>query len=492
MVGVPGRSKGCQTCRRRRKGCDLGRPRCGQCRRACLDCCYESERVFVNSTPNKAAKSYRLKDEAAPDITLPHALAGSAYEAKWLGLFWDSYLPRGRQLPTSEAWCSIGVWLNAVQQLYLQDATLRQALLATSLVSIGRRDGIQWMREEGLKMYGSALVSMRKLLQTPSAARGEGALLAIRMLNIIHGGDPQNRLAQARAYMGHMGGEISLVLDRGPEAHVSGLAHRIFADARHSLVSSNAQRRKKSPLSTPEWKTIPWTLTPKNSRDMLVDILVDIPGLLEQVDDMRACGNLEEKRERQLLLQRNCWELDAALRAWSATMKPGRSAESFDLNLDCDVPTNDLATAHLMNLYWTVCLLVYGTLHQVSDQKADLPPRTNPALYSHSIALSTAIFFNDNSGWWGQISSAFSTGVAMQYLAASGVKNDDYKRLHRFFMYRKGGVRLADFLQSLQRLHKDPSKQLVDVDGFEASRVRAMSWLGRGDSEESSVMGKSA
>jgi hypothetical protein len=252
----------------------------------------------------------------------------------------------------------------------------------------------------------------------------------------------------------------------------------------------DAQRRKRSPLSTLEWKTVPWTLIPKNNSDTLVDILVDIPGLLEQVDEVRACEYLGEKRERQLLLQRNCWELDAALRAWSATTKPGRSAESFDSGLDRDVPLDDLATAHLMNLYWTICLLVYGTLHQVSDPDAVLPPRTDPALYSHNIAMSTAIFFNDNSGWWGQISSAFAMGVAMQYIAASGVQNDDYKRLHRFFMYRKGGVRLGDFLQSLQRHHIDSKKQLIDADGFEGSRARAMSWLGRDDPKSTSVAGK--
>ncbi|EFX02891.1 fungal transcriptional regulatory protein [Grosmannia clavigera kw1407] len=53
MVGVPGRSKACATCRRRKKGCDLKRPSCTQCRRAGLECGgYERGRIFVHSTHN--------------------------------------------------------------------------------------------------------------------------------------------------------------------------------------------------------------------------------------------------------------------------------------------------------------------------------------------------------------------------------------------------------------------------------------------------------
>ncbi|CAG9996162.1 unnamed protein product [Clonostachys byssicola] len=38
MVGVRGRSKACSTCRRRKKGCDLQQPSCGQCRKAAIPC----------------------------------------------------------------------------------------------------------------------------------------------------------------------------------------------------------------------------------------------------------------------------------------------------------------------------------------------------------------------------------------------------------------------------------------------------------------------
>ncbi|PUU75460.1 hypothetical protein B9Z19DRAFT_926392, partial [Tuber borchii] len=51
MVGVPGRSKGCNTCRKRKIRCDQKRPECGNCiksNRACAG--YHRAVVFRNAT----------------------------------------------------------------------------------------------------------------------------------------------------------------------------------------------------------------------------------------------------------------------------------------------------------------------------------------------------------------------------------------------------------------------------------------------------------
>ena len=49
MVGVAGKSKGCSTCRRRKKGCDLARPSCGQCLKR-EDVCggYQRDLTFIH------------------------------------------------------------------------------------------------------------------------------------------------------------------------------------------------------------------------------------------------------------------------------------------------------------------------------------------------------------------------------------------------------------------------------------------------------------
>ena len=49
MVGVPGRSKGCATCRKRKIGCGLEKPQCAQCIKSKRICGgYERDRIFIN------------------------------------------------------------------------------------------------------------------------------------------------------------------------------------------------------------------------------------------------------------------------------------------------------------------------------------------------------------------------------------------------------------------------------------------------------------
>ncbi|KEF59499.1 uncharacterized protein A1O9_04343, partial [Exophiala aquamarina CBS 119918] len=93
MVGVPGRSKSCGTCRIRRKGgCDRKRPFCRHCLKLRLKCDgYGRNTVFVTSTTRSPP---RYRGEAAEwQITLPNALARSAHEERYFDIFWRTYLP---------------------------------------------------------------------------------------------------------------------------------------------------------------------------------------------------------------------------------------------------------------------------------------------------------------------------------------------------------------------------------------------------------------
>ncbi|KAF6786169.1 C6 zinc finger domain-containing protein, partial [Colletotrichum musicola] len=162
MVGVPGRSKGCNTCRRRKKGCDLQRPACGQCLKAGIECeGYERKRIFVNVTNPARGTTVRAAAPAAAPATTPstaitHSLSRAAYEEKMVDLFWDGYIPGapvggGPANPISRY--SHADWALTVQDLYRTEPALRQTLLAISLGTVGRRDGQQWMVDDGLRFY---------------------------------------------------------------------------------------------------------------------------------------------------------------------------------------------------------------------------------------------------------------------------------------------------------------------------------------------------
>ncbi len=121
-------------------------------------------------------------------IALPDPLARSAYQAKYFGLFWESYLPYGRLLPPAITTDCDGAWATILWDLSRRHPTIHQALLAISLTSAGTRDGQRWMREEGLKLYGIALAKMGTALRDPTSTKTEEMIIATRLLALFEVG----------------------------------------------------------------------------------------------------------------------------------------------------------------------------------------------------------------------------------------------------------------------------------------------------------------
>ncbi|KAK5064776.1 hypothetical protein LTR84_000610 [Exophiala bonariae] len=91
-------------------------------------------------------------------------------------------------------------------------------------------------------------------------------------------------------------GEISILVAGGPESFVEGHAHKLFVDYRLHLIYPYIQNHKRCPLSTLEWKTIPWSNHPKGPKDKLIDILIEIPGILEDMGALETLSTQPEKR----------------------------------------------------------------------------------------------------------------------------------------------------------------------------------------------------
>jgi hypothetical protein len=211
MVGVPGRSKSCGTCRRRKKGvchqprtvvngpgierghvvlkrtqCDLQRPVCGQCQTAKIACTgWNRSRVFVNATAanHNAATRYAVTPPNN-DVTMHNSLSASAYGERYLEMFLDIYLPGGRvaegELLASYA---TGTWTSLASLLYTQHVAVKNALLAHCLASVGRKDDQQWMMYESLKFHGAALRAVRLGLSQPEGCKNEAMIVASRALS---------------------------------------------------------------------------------------------------------------------------------------------------------------------------------------------------------------------------------------------------------------------------------------------------------------------
>ncbi|KAK1982064.1 hypothetical protein LZ30DRAFT_718345 [Colletotrichum cereale] len=489
MVGVPGRSKGCNTCRKRKKGCDLQRPSCGQCQKAGIECAgYERKRIFVNVTNPIASNNSKALVSVARTIVQPPSLSQSAFEDKIFDLFWDGYMPEAPLCVPGSVVVrySNADWATTVRDLYRTDIALRQSLLALSLGTIGRRDKQKWMIDDGLKFYCDALGELNVALRHPKRWKTDALMLASRLLGyyeLLYGADDRERhaISQAESWEGHVSGEMALVLQRTPEGHMQGPAHNLFASGRLHLVITHIKRRQRCPLSHPVWKTVPWQDIPKTPKDVLIDIFVDVPGLLGDFDRMRNCKDELEKDLRRIRLVKECWRIDGELTWWLENLSPNKELEEL-MARGLDNPSAcDVAVASIMALCWTVALLSYGTLRLAIGKKAglELPGRTDPLIYCTKIANIVDVFFHPSAGTFGIQSAPLPIGMALVYLNSSeeGFNSETKWKLSSFFgRTASNGIGIGKFLMSTQRggLASNTTTPMTP-DGI---KTKAMGWMG--------------
>ncbi|KAI8257711.1 C6 zinc finger protein [Colletotrichum sp. SAR11_239] len=408
MVGVPGRSKGCNTCRKRKKGCDLQRPVCGQCLKAGIECAgYERKRIFVNvMSNNPKPKNTALALVAPPTIQAP-LFSHSAYEEKILDLFWETYMPDAPAFTpgTPIVRYSHSDWAATVQDLYRTDAALRQSLLAISLGTIGRRDKQVWMIDEGLKFYCQALGELNTALRHPTRWRSDALMVASRILGLY-----------------------------------------------------------------------------ESSKDALVDIFVDIPGILEDLDELRDCEPGTEKEAKRRRLVNECWRIDRELTRWLDKMGPTEELEDLERR-GVDNPTMcDVVITSIMTLFWTTSILAYSTLRLALGPKPDieLPERTNPRVFCTKIANVVDVFFHPNAGTFGISSAPLPIGMALVYLNSTeeGFNSEDKRKLVGFFgMRANNGIGIGKFLISTQSDGIVP-RGAVQYPKCDAIKDKAKRWMG--------------
>lgn len=165
----------------------MKRPACGQCQKLGLKCDgYERETVFINITagPSSADDKHRLEQASPQVLVLPDALARSAYEEKYLGIFWGIYLPQQKQFPPHVTRYTGGGWTNALPQLCSVSPPIRKVLLALCLTTAGRAETKSWEKDEGLRCYMSSLRDMSGTLARLKTADPTTLCVASRLYSL--------------------------------------------------------------------------------------------------------------------------------------------------------------------------------------------------------------------------------------------------------------------------------------------------------------------
>ncbi|OAL30795.1 hypothetical protein AYO22_01415 [Fonsecaea multimorphosa] len=221
-------------------------------------------------------------------------------------------------------------------------------------------------------------------------------------------------------------------------------------------VYADIHRRKRSVFSSPAWKSIPWSVHPKGPRDKLLDILIEIPALLESLESLLAC--LSDEVERQTLfrqqLEERCWLYHSQLQTWSATS--GSSTVDFvedqianGAHKGSEPSSEHFAMAHLGMLYWATCNILHEVLWYVAGKdRADLPACMDARLYCRKIILLMPFLQRPTMGAFFLNIAGFPAAVAVSFLARQdppGKVSEERRMLQKAFQDIHG-AQLRNFL----------------------------------------------
>ncbi|KAK4186909.1 hypothetical protein QBC35DRAFT_252948 [Podospora australis] len=378
MVGVPGKFKGCNTCRVRRVKCDNERPFCRKCIDSGRECAgYERETVFIigtiedqgrcSSHPPRVVKSKRNK----PSSSKP---------AEDSGQF--TVTPRSPLRPAWDDWIAVTA---GGKNYRVQLAGLHTGLDAVSKVSAGEgsSDDGNWPVYVSFPAYetpdvrpypggGDFQLSSQCLvhLATPDDGQGGSATDSVCVFLFEH----NNSVMYANQAWNDPAAQNNFIRQMGPSGFRSFPNHHFFVRVyRPSAICTALLNSTPIYLASPEWINTPWEQHPKSSFDRLLDIIVLLPTLFARADQILTEEQTTARRLMAQDLLNSCLDLEIQLSHWCASVIPSSSrarptywvVDPSALVTPPQMPFTevfafaDLQTSLALIYYWTALVLFY-------------------------------------------------------------------------------------------------------------------------------------
>ncbi|KAK3901406.1 hypothetical protein C8A05DRAFT_34921, partial [Staphylotrichum tortipilum] len=392
MVGVPGKYKGCETCRLRRVKCDNQRPHCKRCTDGGRTCAgYERETVFIIGTiqdqgrcsshpprPSKKAKSTAATPTPPP--TTPSA--STTYRGTededgegegGIGVVEQGAVSAGVGGGGGPA---AGIVLDGPARPAWEDLVavrdrrgegryrLQLAGLRTELGGVGRAVA-EAGDDEGAVFVSLPLYDRRPEVR-PSAAQDDFRVEAQCLVHLAEqGGKGEGTDSvclflyehNTSSYFSNLpfwkdpSAQTNPVRRLGPERFRTFPAHHFFARVyRPSAIMTALVNRTPTHLAEAHWLSTPFEAHPKSSFDHLLDTLALLPALLARADRVLTQQPTLTRRLMAQDLLHNTLDLEAALTRWHA-------AEGQQQH---QTPTQIYTLASVY--HWTTLTLLYPTL----------------------------------------------------------------------------------------------------------------------------------
>ncbi|KAI1213550.1 uncharacterized protein F4807DRAFT_270142 [Annulohypoxylon truncatum] len=286
MVGVAGRSKGCNTCRKRRVKCDEAKPQCYRCIKAGFECLGYERATQWRHTSVAARPTSRLHGSEFTELTKSRPMNfGPAPELSLVAFEGDICTAH---MFRNFLWKSYGsLWLDQAAEGRLGNLSL-EAVKALARLNFGRSNRVHDWELQGAAQYGKCLRVMVEELGKDRPGVYDNRALVVPILVLIMVSTIQEDRTAAFSHLKAIGKVLALC---GPKAFQRQPLRNAFEAARSTLLAASLYSRRRTFLESPCWQDTPYELDPltKPEQSHLLDIFVMIPGFLEEIsclDDM--------------------------------------------------------------------------------------------------------------------------------------------------------------------------------------------------------------
>ncbi|KAI0477009.1 hypothetical protein F4859DRAFT_70846 [Xylaria cf. heliscus] len=318
MVGVPGKYKGCNTCRGRRVKCDNTRPFCKKCIDYGRECGgYERETVFIVGTQDDRGRvgSHPPRNVQASRAAQSEASTQHATRAEFVATE-----------PPQPAWDET-VLLKSGSTPQLVRVFARHADLNSAV----RRSGSS---PEGLDVSLSLLGS-QPLDVAPTFREEEFKMKSICFVNDLTPGSDERvclflyQQNSSAIYTTELT-PADAIRELGPAAYQTFPAHHFFARVyRPSAIWAALLNRQPSFLCNPEWTVVPWEHYPRTSLDDLLDIVVLLPSIFSRADHITPLDANADRQLRARDLLENCVNIEAQFEIWLSVVQQSTRSSSL-------------------------------------------------------------------------------------------------------------------------------------------------------------------
>jgi hypothetical protein len=131
--------------------------------------------------------------------------------------------------------------------------------------------------------------------------------------------------------------------------------------ALHALVT-----RKKSPFVEPRWMNDPWKYHAKTAKDLLVDIILEIPSLYGGIDHLEDKERFNSNLRQEL--QQAAYVTIIRLKRWAAKFAIAVETSRTDWQSPSSFTNDQIAGVHLKTFYLATLMIAHDSYKRISNE----------------------------------------------------------------------------------------------------------------------------